>query len=277
VALLSAADGHILATVGVGTVPGSVAVGEGGVWVGNVADESVSRIDPETRRVIETIPVGFAPGAIAAGEGAVWVADPASGRVAKLLPGRPRPVKMIYLGFGGPGAMPVATGWGSVWVGNENDLTVSRLVAPQGEIVSLQRDAPARALAVTREGVWMLDAQGASVWRLDPVTDTVAGQTPVRRESSALAADERSVWITETGSDNVWWLDVASGALRKAFPVGQDPSAVAVARDAVWVANGVEGTVARVDRGSGSIRRIRVGERIAGLAVGPEGVWVAVD
>jgi DNA-binding SARP family transcriptional activator/DNA-binding beta-propeller fold protein YncE len=275
-AVLDLRDGHVLGSVAVGIGPGAVAAGEDGIWVANVAGESVSRIDPETRRVAETIRLGFAPGAVAVGAGAVWVADPAAGTVAKVLTGRRKPVKLIYLGFGGPGAMPLATGWGSVWVGNENDLTLSRLVAPQGEIVSLIRDAPARAIATTKAGVWMLDARGASVWRVDPVTDTVAAQTSVARDSTALAADERSVWVTDAGENKVWLIDARSGALTKPFPVGQEPRAVALTSHSVWVANSVDGTVTRIDRGTGETRTIRVGQRVAGIAAAADGVWISV-
>ena len=49
------------------------AVGESAVWVASDLGMSVSRIDPETNRVVATIPLGNRPGAIAAGEGYVWV------------------------------------------------------------------------------------------------------------------------------------------------------------------------------------------------------------
>jgi DNA-binding SARP family transcriptional activator/streptogramin lyase len=262
VALLDARSGEVVASVAVGAAPGAVAIGEGGVWVTSTADETLSKIDPRSRRVVDTIPLDFAPGALAAGEGAVWVADPTGGTVAKIEPGRREASKILYIGLGGPGAMPLATGWGSLWVGNENDLTLSRLVAPQGEVVSLLRDASATAIAVTRTEVWMLDSRNAQVWRIDPVTDTVADQTPVGRESWALAADERGVWITDLRDDAVWLLDPITGGLRKSIRVGQDPRAIAVAGDSVWVANSFDGTVSRIDRDTGAVDHIRVGERV---------------
>src|SRR6266508_4727935 len=51
-----------------------VAYGVGAVWVGNWHTNSVSRIDPETNRVVGSpIPVGFHAGNLAVGTGSVWV------------------------------------------------------------------------------------------------------------------------------------------------------------------------------------------------------------
>jgi YVTN family beta-propeller protein len=50
-----------------------VAVGAGGVWVANSRDGTVSRIDPESNKVIATIHIGNNPQGIAVGAGAVWV------------------------------------------------------------------------------------------------------------------------------------------------------------------------------------------------------------
>src|SRR5206468_9725599 len=80
----------------------AIAVGEGGIWVANRLNRSVSRIDPGTNQVTATIDLrdrtdGF-PNSIAAGEGAVWVGiddatddaiqkiDPQSNKVVASIP-----------------------------------------------------------------------------------------------------------------------------------------------------------------------------------------------
>jgi YVTN family beta-propeller protein len=50
-----------------------IAYGEGGVWVANSGDGTVSRIDPAKVKVVTTIKVGGRPVGIAAGERLVWV------------------------------------------------------------------------------------------------------------------------------------------------------------------------------------------------------------
>ena len=61
-------------TIPVGRSPNGIAVGERSVWVANEFDGTVSRIDPETNKVVATITVGHSPGSVGVGYGRVWVA-----------------------------------------------------------------------------------------------------------------------------------------------------------------------------------------------------------
>ncbi len=63
----------VVSRIAVGDTPVEVAVGNGSVWVVNHADGTVSRIDPETEEVVATIPVGPRPDHIAVGDDGVWV------------------------------------------------------------------------------------------------------------------------------------------------------------------------------------------------------------
>jgi YVTN family beta-propeller protein len=57
----------------VGDGPVDVAVGEGGVWIASSRDRVVTRLDPDTGKVVARIEIGNEPRRIAAGGGAVWV------------------------------------------------------------------------------------------------------------------------------------------------------------------------------------------------------------
>jgi YVTN family beta-propeller protein len=48
-------------------------VGADAIWVANRLDGTVSRIDPDTTKVVETIPVGNAPSGITVAGGLVWL------------------------------------------------------------------------------------------------------------------------------------------------------------------------------------------------------------
>ena len=65
-------------TISVPSRPLQVAVGESGVWVADWKEGAVTRIDPDTRRVIDKIedPKSFGFLGVAAGGGAVWLASP---------------------------------------------------------------------------------------------------------------------------------------------------------------------------------------------------------
>ena len=73
------AAGIVVATTPVGNGPRAIAVGEGAAWVADSLDDEVVRIDPVTNSVTNTIPVGRFPTAVAVGAGAVWVANTHAG------------------------------------------------------------------------------------------------------------------------------------------------------------------------------------------------------
>jgi DNA-binding SARP family transcriptional activator/streptogramin lyase len=66
-------------TISVPSRPLQVAVGESGVWVADWKEGAVTRIDPDTRRVVDKIedPESFGFLGVAAGGGSVWLASPA--------------------------------------------------------------------------------------------------------------------------------------------------------------------------------------------------------
>jgi DNA-binding beta-propeller fold protein YncE/ABC-type branched-subunit amino acid transport system substrate-binding protein len=73
--LFDSRTGAFIASVPLPFAPTDIAIGAGGVWVTSQLDDTVSRIDPATRRITDTLPVGRGASSIAAGAGAVWVAN----------------------------------------------------------------------------------------------------------------------------------------------------------------------------------------------------------
>ena len=66
-------SGHSVSYTSGGTTPGNVVVGEGGVWVLDADDRTITRIDPKTRRVVKTFATSAEPTDLAVGDGAIWV------------------------------------------------------------------------------------------------------------------------------------------------------------------------------------------------------------
>ena len=104
--------------IAVGPSAQGIAVGGGSVWVANMGNDTVLRIDPELCQVQgEPIEVSSEPAALAYGDGGIWVAggsfggtlsriDVASGAVGAAVPA----------GLPGSGAHGIAVGEGAVWV-----------------------------------------------------------------------------------------------------------------------------------------------------------------
>ena len=75
VGVIDPGSNKLVADVPVGIDPQAIATGLGGVWVTNVEDETVSRIDPtDTTARDATITVDGYPSDLAVGGGTVWVA-----------------------------------------------------------------------------------------------------------------------------------------------------------------------------------------------------------
>jgi branched-chain amino acid transport system substrate-binding protein len=82
--------GGISATIplGIGSNPNDIATGEGGVWVANSGNGTLTRIDPGSNEP-DTIPVGSSPAGIAVGGGRVWASVQPGFRVSISLPRGP--------------------------------------------------------------------------------------------------------------------------------------------------------------------------------------------
>ena len=93
--------GRIVAKTKTGAGARFFAVGEGGVWVQNNVDGTVTRVDPKTDKVVATIPVdgGFIRGGdLATGGGYVWA------RVSSTLVAQVDPATNTAVISYGPGA-----------------------------------------------------------------------------------------------------------------------------------------------------------------------------
>jgi DNA-binding beta-propeller fold protein YncE len=122
-----------VADIPVPSEPHRVAYGAGAAWVGNWHDNSVSRIDPTTNRVVGSpIPIGFHhAGNLVVGADGVWVtsdyrvdAAPEDVVVVRIDPQTNRAVETIAVG-GHP--IDVAATGGAVWVSVANPGTVLRI------------------------------------------------------------------------------------------------------------------------------------------------------
>jgi YVTN family beta-propeller protein len=99
--------------IAVGERPRGIAVGAGAVWVSSAGTDSLYRLDPAEDAVEQVIPVGDRPTGVTVGEGAVWVANSGDGTLAKVDPARGAVVETIEIGNAPEG---IATGGGAVWL-----------------------------------------------------------------------------------------------------------------------------------------------------------------
>jgi len=98
----------------IGESPGPLAFAFGSVWViAGRTNDTVWRIDAETRRVVAVVKVGKHPFNVEAGRFGVWVALRESGDVVRIDPATNTVAKRVHLGFKPQGLSARA---GSLWV-----------------------------------------------------------------------------------------------------------------------------------------------------------------
>jgi YVTN family beta-propeller protein len=96
--------------------------------VANLEDDTVSRIDPASNKVVATIPVGDRPLFLKATEGGVWVPNSGDGTLSRIDPATDHvvgaPVKI------GRSVDRVGSGFDGIWAVDAAEDTVTR-VAPR--------------------------------------------------------------------------------------------------------------------------------------------------
>lgn len=158
------ATGDVTATVDLGVRPLGIACGTNAIWVTNTGDGTVSRVDPQTEKVVATIKV---PNAylVAAGDSAVWVsvrpARAASGAVVRIDPTTNLVVARVSVGNEPAGLTLVGD---TLYVSMAGEPTV---VQVRADSVTARIGLPAKATGIT--------AVAGSIWLLHPRLAAEAG------------------------------------------------------------------------------------------------------
>ena len=298
VAVIDPATDRIVADIPVGATPTSVAVGEGGVWVLNADDRTVSKIDARRLRVERTVASQPVPTDLAAGGGAVWVGsgrevaasqvhgtfapdglarlDADSGVVAARLALPRHGPGPGALGRRLPGQHQIAATAEDVWAIDGNG-TISRFDVATNRLAHRARSLSAASLAADREGVWVATGDD-TVLRMTAERTKVSQRVKLTTFSlGGIAAGAGAVWVTDPTAGTLWRIDPAPDALTQTIPVGAGAFAVAYGEGSVWVVNTLDETVLRVDPETNRVvARIPVGGAPREIAVGHGRVWVTV-
>ena len=121
--------------------------------------------------------------------------------------------------------------------------------------------------------IWETDTADDLLLEINPTTRAVE-RIPVGRDPTAVTIGDGEVWVANQLDRTV--SEINPRALRRvaSFPVGNGASAIAFGDGSVWVTNVVDDTVTRIQSRSGKETTIPLAGQPAGLAVGPQGVWV---
>jgi SARP family transcriptional regulator, regulator of embCAB operon len=275
VGVIDPKSSRVVAAIPVGDAPTHVALSKDAVWVLNSRVNTISRIDPRTRKVVRTFAGPFGAIDIVAGAGSLWVTTSAYA-VARVDPMADEVVHTIPLGKMNPLVGPilsrvVASGQ-SVWT-----------TAP-GAVVHVA-PAPVRrlrvadvtccsAIAVGDGALWTTAQKGLD--RVDPSTGQLT-HIPLPFAARAVAYGDGAVWLTDQDHDSVWQINAKTNQVIRTIGVRGHPTDVVVGAGAVWVATSSGMLVKINESGSGTPRAIKLGATPSSVAVGDGFIWTTVD
>jgi YVTN family beta-propeller protein len=179
---------------------------------------------------------------------------------------------------------PVAGGEGSIWVGNLDGKSLTRIDPASGKIeivATIPLPAEPTAIDVGRGAVWVVNGRG-TLYRVDPqfveTSDPVEpGVRSIRHTGAGVDLGEGSVWAA-FGESILAKVDPDTLAADAVSTAGAAPAGLVVAYGSVWVANSADATVRRYsprtyDLGEDGL--VNVGRGPTGIAAGDGSIWVA--
>jgi DNA-binding SARP family transcriptional activator/DNA-binding beta-propeller fold protein YncE len=181
------------------------------------------------------------------------------------------------------GRRPVAVtiGFGSIWVANADDGTVSRIDPDRQEVVrTIGIGAPAVDLAVGLDALWVANGSDGTVSRVDPDAEAVVDTIDLRGSSElawnaayAVEADADAIWVA-VGPHHLARIDPRTSEMTALTDMGSVPVGVASDGRALWVAT-IAGRAVRVAlRTSAPTVQVQIGFPVA-IAWGAEAIWVS--
>ncbi len=286
---LAALDTHtnrVIGAVSLGARPGGVAFGSGSLWVANVDDQTVSRIDPAMLRTVRTIPLAGPPTGVATSSHGVWVvesslnpnANPGTSGVliGRVDPEFDAPGPSVKLGSVIPSGGAIAAQGDSVWVAPSTGL-LTRLDARTGAVARrLDPNATPAGIAIGEGAIWLTDSEADNVVRVDPtglLTPIAVGNAP-----GAITVGGGGVWVVDSLDDTLVRIDPDTRSVTATIAVGRSPAGVAFGAGSVWVADSGDGTVTRIDPRTERVQAtITVGGSPQAITIAKGRAWVTVD
>jgi DNA-binding SARP family transcriptional activator/ABC-type branched-subunit amino acid transport system substrate-binding protein/streptogramin lyase len=289
VAMLDPSSGDIVKFLPVGQTPSDVSVGAGSVWALAADDQTITQIDPRSKRA-DTFSIGATPTAVAAGAGALWVgtgeeqpteAGVGTSRLLRLDPVLHTVEDRIELPQGGVqdverAAGQLAVAGGAVWVVTSYDLLVR--VDPRLNQARAVPSLRVRAMVPAGRSVWAITPEGTSIVEISTRTARVRRRLELHAARlDAIAAGAGAVWVADSFEGTLWRINPGGKLTTSTIDVGEGADEVAVGRGAVWITNSTHGTVTRVDPATDRVTKvISLGDTPRAVATGAGAVWVAV-
>lgn len=269
--------GTVIAAIPVGAVPEGHVFATGSLWVSNIEDQTISRIDAATNTVVATIPVGSPtdhPAMVAAWGDEIWVLNPVDRTLMRIDPATNTIATTIAIG---EGADPVndpqrlAVSDGAIWVSDTLSYRVVRIdPQTQSVVASIEGIGTPHSIGATADGIWVASVINEQILRIDPATNEVVARigTPDLGLNSVYVAGNE-VWAG--GPSVIVRIDPATNAIAESIslpePIFFDYGGfIAVGDGSIWFAATPEVTLYRIDIATQSVAAVLRSDAITNVA-----------
>lgn len=221
-----------------------IAIGEGAVWIPDVGNSVIYKVDPQSNAVALTVPtfiVGSA-GSISAGAGAVWV-----------------------ITF------------------DDHDKTLTRYNPDTGaQMAQIALPRPCKAVVVDFGRVWVSAASSPEIFVIDPGTNLLEETIPIHAPSHLLTSGIGSVWIGYDTEGIVEGIDGGLRTVTATFNTGitdmESDGDITVGGGYVWMINRGS-TIVQIDPEAETVKAVLrppvgtlLGRRVR---FGDDAIWVS--
>jgi len=232
----------------------------------------IERLQPEA-----VFPVPGSPDWIAVDED-VWISNKPKDSVARLSATTNKVVATIPVGS--RPCSGLAAAFGSLWVPNCSDQTLSRVDLKSGAVTATIQTtigSSEGSIVAGAGSIWILTDAKGTLARFDPATNRLVAEIHVAPGSYGLAFGEDALWVTSSERNTVTRVDPATNLVVETISVGKTPRFIAAGDGGVWSLNQGDGSVSRIDPATNKVvATIEVGVPGPGgdIAVGEGSVWV---
>jgi YVTN family beta-propeller protein len=177
----------------------------------------------------------------------VWVSNSPKNAVARL---DPKSATAVTFNVGKHPCSGLAAGFGSLWVPNCGDATITRLSLKDGttEATFPMTIADSEGgVAVGAGSFWMLTDTKGTLARIDPATNKTVAEIYVAPGSYAVAFGNGAVWVTSADRNTLTRINAQTNVIEETIAVGPKPRFLTIGEGAVWTLNQGDGSISRVD------------------------------
>lgn len=176
----------------------------------------------------------------------------------------------------------IVTGFGSLWVPNCGNKTLSRL-----DLITRTIQATIPTTIANSEGgiatgagsVWLMSDARSTLKRIDPTTNKVIATVALPEGCYTPAYGFDAVWVTCTKQNELVRVNPAKNTIAARIKIGPEPRFLSTGEGAVWTLNQGDGTVSRINPATNKlVATVEVGIPGPGgdISAGEGSVWVTL-